>query len=87
MGLVIDRGLDDRTQSYVAFARAHAFDPKDHGVIHLRNALIPIVTAAGLIVISLLTGASRRVTFGLPGYGRCSSSVTQRDLPVIRGSC
>ncbi len=80
--------LEELQKDYVAFARARGLDRKRITMWYLlRNALIPVVTAAGLIVVGLLTGAVLvEVTFGLPGLGSLLvTSVTQRDIPVIQG--
>ena len=54
----------------------------------LRNALIPVVTAASLVVVGLTAGAIYvEVTFALPGLGRLLvDSVRQRDLPLVQGT-
>ena len=54
----------------------------------LRNALIPVVTAAGLIVVGLVAGAIYvEVTFALPGIGSLTvDAVQKRDLPLIQGT-
>ena len=54
----------------------------------LRNALIPVVTAAGLIVVGLVGGAIYvEVTFALPGIGSLTvDAVQKRDLPLIQGT-
>jgi peptide/nickel transport system permease protein len=92
MGLVIKitraSMLEELQKDYVAFARARGLASRRITSSYvLRNALIPVVTAAGLIVVGLLTGAVLvEVTFGLPGLGSLLvSSVTQRDIPVIQG--
>jgi peptide/nickel transport system permease protein len=80
--------LEELQKDYVAFARARGLDRRRITVSYLlRNALIPVVTAAGLIVVGLLTGAVLvEVTFGLPGLGSLLvTAVTQRDIPVIQG--
>ena len=80
--------IEELRKDYVAFARARGLGRRRITVSYvLRNALIPVVTAAGLIVVGLLTGAVLvEVTFGLPGLGSLLvSAVTQRDLPVIQG--
>ena len=80
--------LEELQKDYVAFARARGLGRRRITVSYvLRNALIPVVTAAGLIVVGLLTGAVLvEVTFGLPGLGMLLvSAVTQRDIPVIQG--
>lgn len=80
--------IEELQKDYVAFARARGLPSQRITVSYvLRNALIPVVTAAGLIVVGLLTGAVLvEVTFGLPGLGSLLvAAVTQRDLPVIQG--
>lgn len=57
------------------------------GVHALRNALIPIVTVAGLLFGSIITGAILTETiFSWPGIGRwLVASINARDYPVIQG--
>ena len=52
----------------------------------LKNAAIPIVTAIGLLLIALISGAVVTETvFAWPGVGRLLvDSVVQRDFPVIQ---
>jgi peptide/nickel transport system permease protein len=79
--------IEELQKDYVAFARARGLSRRRVTLSYvLRNALIPVVTAAGLIVVGLLTGAVLvEVTFGLPGLGSLLvSSVTDRDIPVIQ---
>jgi peptide/nickel transport system permease protein len=92
MGLVVKitraSMLEELQKDYVAFARARGLGRRRITMSYvLRNALIPVVTAAGLIVVGLLTGAVLvEVTFGLPGLGMLLvNAVTQRDIPVIQG--
>lgn len=92
MGLVIKitraSMIEELQKDYVAFARARGLAGRRITTSYvLRNALIPVVTAAGLIVVGLLTGAVLvEVTFGLPGLGSLLvTSVSNRDLPVIQG--
>ncbi len=92
MGLVIKitraAMLEELQKDYVAFARARGLASRRITTSYvLRNALIPVVTAAGLIVVGLLTGAVLvEVTFGLPGLGSLLvSAVSYRDFPVIQG--
>lgn len=92
MGLVIKitraSMLQELQKDYVAFARARGLGRRHITTSYvLRNALIPVVTAAGLIVVGLLTGAVLvEVTFGLPGLGMLLvKAVTDRDIPVIQG--
>jgi peptide/nickel transport system permease protein len=53
----------------------------------LRNALIPVLTAAGLVFVGLLTGTVFvEFVFGLPGLGGLLvTAVRNSDIPVIQG--
>ena len=53
----------------------------------LRNALIPIITVAGLMFGSIITGAILTETiFSWPGIGKwLVASINARDYPVIQG--
>ncbi len=80
--------IDELDQDYVAFARARGLPRRRVlGLYVLKNALIPVVTAAGLIVVVLVGGAVLvEVTFGLEGLGSfLVDAVTRRDIPVIQG--
>lgn len=80
--------IEEIHKDYVSFARARGISRWRVTMSYiLRNALIPVVTAGGLIVVALLTGAVLvEVTFGLAGLGSLLvTAVTQRDLPVIQG--
>ncbi|HET7572033.1 MAG TPA: ABC transporter permease [Gaiellaceae bacterium] len=74
-------------QEYVTFARARGVP---RGAVLLtyafRNACIPVLTAAGLILGGLVTGAVLvEYTFGLPGLGSLLvSSVEDKDVPVVQ---
>ncbi|HZV72289.1 MAG TPA: ABC transporter permease [Conexibacter sp.] len=74
-------------QDYVAFALARGVPM--HRVLWryaLRNALVPIVTAAGSVVTIVLTGTILvETTFSLPGLGTLLvSAVQDKDLPVLQ---
>jgi peptide/nickel transport system permease protein len=75
-------------QDYVAFARARGI-PRRHVLFTyaFRNALVPVVTAAGLILGYMLTGAVLvEVTFALPGVGSLLvDSVAFKDVPMVQG--
>lgn len=80
--------LDLIERDHVVFARARGVSELRILVVYvLRNALIPIVTTAGLLLIGLLTGTVFVETiFGLPGLGGLLvSSVKGTDIPVIQG--
>lgn len=53
----------------------------------LRNSLVPIITAGGLLVSFLLVGAVLvEVTFGLPGVGQLlAQSVASKDITMVQG--
>jgi peptide/nickel transport system permease protein len=80
--------IDALDQDYVAFARARGV-PMRVAVISyaLRNALIPVATAAGLVLGLLLTGAVLiEVVFALPGIGALLiEAVTAKDIPLVQG--
>ncbi len=81
--------LDCIRQDYVRTARAKG---QTEGVITrhhiLRNALIPIVTAAGTSFGIALGGAMiMEQIFAIPGLGRLMvDSINQRDYPMVRGA-
>lgn len=79
--------LDTINQDYVTFARCRGLSERrvmTHYV--LRNALIPLLTVAGLIVIGFLSGTIFvEDVFGLPGLGQLFvTAVTNTDIPVIQ---
>ncbi len=80
--------IDELDRDYVAFARARGLPRRRVlGRYVLKNALVPIVTAAGIIVVALVGGAVLvEVTFGLKGLGTLLvDAVIDRDIPVIQG--
>ncbi len=80
--------LEQFEQDYIAFARARGLSAVRITVHYaLRNALIPVATASGLLFIGLLTGSVLVETvFSLPGLGNLLvSSVVAGDFPVIQG--
>ena len=76
-------------KDYVVFARARGLNPARviFGYV-LRNALIPVVTAAGIIIVGLIANAIYvEVTFALPGLGFLTvEAVHNRDIPLIQGT-
>lgn len=92
MGLVmkITRAsmLDQIDQDHLSFARARGLSEWRVVVWYgLRNALIPVLTAAGLLFVGLLTGTVFvEAVFGLPGLGSLLiTAVRSSDIPVIQG--
>lgn len=74
-------------QDYVTFARARGVPMRRVLVAYaLRNALVPIVTAGGLLLAYMLAGAVLvEVTFALPGIGLLLvDSVRTLDLPMVQ---
>jgi peptide/nickel transport system permease protein len=81
--------IEELGKDYMTFARARGIPPSRLLFRYaLRNALIPVVTAAGLIVVGLLAGAVYvEVTFSLPGLGSLMiEAVQKRDIPLVQGS-
>lgn len=81
--------IEELERDYVVFARARGLTPRrvTFGYV-LRNAMVPVVTAAGIIVVTLLAGAIYvEVTFALPGLGALTiDAVQKRDIPLIQGT-
>ena len=80
--------LDAIHQDFVRTARAKGVPERTVILKHtLRNALIPIVTVAGLQLGQLVAGAIiLESVFALPGLGRLAlGAITARDLPVVQG--
>jgi peptide/nickel transport system permease protein len=81
--------IEELDKDYVAFARARGLSQRRIIFAYvLRNALVPVVTAAGLIVVGLVAGALYvEVTFALPGLGSLTvDAVQKRDIPLIQGT-
>jgi peptide/nickel transport system permease protein len=80
--------LNQLDQDFIPFAQARGLSARRVVVRYaLRNALIPVVTAAGLLFIGLLTGSVLvESVFGLPGLGTLLvDAVVNGDFPVIQG--
>ena len=80
--------LEQLDMDHIAFARARGLGSFHVTVKYaLRNALIPVTTAAGLLLTGLLTGSVLVETvFGLPGLGTLLvASVTGGDFPMVQG--
>ena len=80
--------LDVLREDYVRTARAKGVSELSViGKHTLRNALIPIVTVAGVQLGQLMAGAIiLESVFALPGLGRLAlGAITARDLPVVQG--
>ena len=80
--------LDVLREDYVRTARAKGVSERlVVGKHTFRNALIPIVTVAGLQLGQLMAGAIvLESVFALPGLGRLAlGAIAARDLPVVQG--
>lgn len=80
--------LDVLRRDYVRTAKSKGLMPRAVVVKHaLRNALLPIVTVAGLSFGGLLSGAILiEAIFNWPGIGSwVYNAITQRDYPIVQG--
>jgi peptide/nickel transport system permease protein len=80
--------LEQREADYVAFARARGISSRRiYGAYVLRNALVPLLTASGLIIATSLTATVFvEDVFGIPGLGGLLvTAVDNTDIPVIQG--
>jgi ABC-type dipeptide/oligopeptide/nickel transport system permease component len=80
--------VETLSQEYVRTARAKGLG--ELGVIRghiVRNSMTPVVTTAGLIFGSLITGSLFIETFfGIPGFGQMAyQALRARDYPLLMG--
>jgi len=81
--------IEALTQDYIETARAKGLPTRSVVLKHaLRNALIPVITVAGLQFGFLIVGTVLvEHTFGLAGIGSLIvQSVQVRDYPVVQGA-
>jgi len=73
-------------QDYITFARARGLPRRVVLGCAMRNSVIPVLTAIGLIVTSLIVATVLvEVVFALPGLGSLLvDSVTFKDIPVVQ---
>ena len=73
-------------QDYVTFARARGLSTQATRRYALRNSLMPVLTAVGLVVTSTIVGTVLvEVTFAVPGLGTLLvDSVSFKDIPVVQ---
>lgn len=79
--------LEVLREDYVRTARAKGLRPNMVIIRHaLRNALLPVVTVAGLLVGSLLAGVVIvEQVFAIPGMGTALiTGINRRDYPVVQ---
>jgi peptide/nickel transport system permease protein len=75
-------------QEFVVMLRARGLRPRAIVLRHaLRNAAIPVVTVAGLLLVSLIGGTVLiEDVFSVPGLGQLAvTAAGSHDLPVIEG--
>ncbi len=80
--------IEVQALEFVKFARAKGLPPARIARVHvLRNALLPVVTLAGIQAGQLVGGAILVETvFAWPGVGQLAfDSLVQRDYPVLLG--
>lgn len=78
--------LTEMNSDYVRTARSKGCTEQRVMYGHvLRNALMPVVTFLGMIIVEIVAGSIVvEQVFGLPGVGRLLiSSISTRDLPVV----
>ena len=81
--------LEVMNQDFIRTARAKGLRDQSVLIRHaLRNALIPVVTVAGLQIGFLLSGSVIvEVVFSWPGVGRLVvDSIGQRDYPIVQAA-
>jgi peptide/nickel transport system permease protein len=81
--------IEALSKDYVTFARARGLSSRRvlYGYV-LRNARIPVTTAAGRVIVGLVAGSIYvEATFALPGLGTLTvDAVSKRDIPLIQGT-
>lgn len=80
--------LDVINQQYIRTAEAKGTSPRNVVMKHaLRNALIPVITVAGMQLAGIISGSAIVETvFAWPGIGWLAvQSIRSRDYPVIQG--
>jgi len=81
--------LEVLSEDYMQTARAKGLPPRlilfKHG---LQNALMPVVTVAGILFALLLGGiVAVEMVFGIQGFGRLLiRSIERQDFPIVQGS-
>jgi ABC-type dipeptide/oligopeptide/nickel transport system permease component len=81
--------LEVMTTDYVRTARAKGLSERAVIIRHgIRNALLPVITVAGVVFADVLTGSFFVETiYSVPGLGRYFvTSISERDYPVILGT-
>ncbi len=80
--------LDQMLQDYVRTARNKGLSENVILYRHvLRNALIPVLTILGVLLVNILSGSIViESTFSIPGLGQLlQTAIRSRDLPLVQG--
>ena len=88
MRMVRTMVLEVMRQDYIRTAWSKGLNERTVIIRHaLKNALMPVVTIAGMMLPSLIAGSViMEQIFCLPGVGRLTfEALTQRDYPIISG--
>jgi peptide/nickel transport system permease protein len=88
MRMVRTMVLEVMRQDYIRTAWSKGLSERTVIIRHaLKNALMPVVTIAGMMLPSLIAGSViMEQIFCLPGVGRLTfEALTQRDYPIISG--
>ena len=76
------------SKDYIEAAKSRGIRKREIVLVHaLPNALLPVLTIAGLTIASLIGGALLiEVTFSWPGIAlSLQEAITQRDYPMVQG--
>lgn len=73
-------------RDYIVFAAARGLSRSLRWRYALRNSMVPILTASGLIITSTLVGTVLvEIAFALPGLGtQLVNAITFKDIPVVQ---
>lgn len=74
------------SRDYIVFAAARGLSRRVRWRYAMRNSMVPILTASGLIVTSTLVGTVLvEIAFALPGLGtQLVNAITFKDIPVVQ---
>ena len=89
MRMIRSSMLEVLDSDYIRTATAKGLSEKTVLLVHaLRNAMIPVTTASGLMIASLLGGlVITESIFSIPGYGKLIiDSVFSRDFTTVQGA-
>lgn len=81
--------IEALSQDYIGFARSRGIGSMRILFVYgLKNSMVPILTGAGIVIATTLTGSVLiEQTFSLQGIGQLLiSSITNKDIPVVQGT-